>query len=270
VVQIHAATRQSYPTCTPILISAVIKTAFLPSAGLGKRLRPLTNRIPKPLLPVRGEPLIGHAMRHCTSIGIERFVVNTHHLPKSFDVAFPSGQWDGIPIDFVHEPVRLETGTGLRNLVEKLDLEEPLLVYNSDILTDLPLGPLLEAHEKKNRPLATLAISSCGPQLHISADSDGCLTAVRRSDPNQPGRSFQYLGVSIVEPGLIPFITETEPESLVHAWTRAIARHPGSIRVHAVSSGRWIDAGSLALYESLRENGLNADGVLRLGRPTAK
>ncbi len=248
----------------------MIKTAFLPSAGLGKRLRPLTNRIPKPLLPVCGDPLIVHAMRHCASIGIERFVVNTHHLPKSFDVAFPSGKWKEIPIDFVHEPVRLETGSGLRNAVKTLGLDEPLLIYNSDILADFALASLLGAHEQHNRPLATLAVGFNGPQLHVSADSDGFLTAVRRPDPNQTGQSFQYLGVSIVEPGLIPFITETEPESLVHAWTRAIAEDPRSVRVHPVSPGRWVDAGSLAIYESIKENGLNADGVLRLGGPTSK
>lgn len=243
----------------------MIKTVFLPSAGLGKRLRPLTSRIPKPLLPIRGEPLIVHAMRHCASAGIERFVINTHHLPESFDIAFPNREWNGIPIYFVHEPVRLETGTGLRNIIRELGLEEPLLIYNSDILTDLPLQPLIEAHESGENRLATLAVNSSGPHLHISADPEGRLTAVRRAEPEAGSAPYQYLGISVVETGLIDFIEEAEPESLVHAWTRAVTAHPASIRVHTAPSGRWVDAGTIAQYESLKDNGLDAEGVLRLG-----
>lgn len=243
----------------------MIRTAFLPSAGLGTRLRPLTDETPKPLLPVLGDPLIVHAMRHCEAVGIERFIVNTHHLPERFAEAFPGRMWNGIPIDFIHEPVRLETGTGLRNAFETLRLDEPLLVYNSDILTVLPLNRLLASHDNHPGSLATLAVSSHGPQLHVEADSAGRLTGVRRQQAEEaPGR-FQYLGISVVEPGLVQHISAHEPESLVHAWTRAIADDASAIRIAEMTAGKWADAGTAEQYEALRENGLNAKfGVLDL------
>ena len=69
----------------------MIRTAFILGAGLGTRLRPLTEECPKPLLPVGGRPLITFAMDHCLSVGVERFIVNTHHCPGAFDRAFPEG-----------------------------------------------------------------------------------------------------------------------------------------------------------------------------------
>ena len=92
----------------------MIRTAFILGAGLGTRLRPLTEECPKPLLPVGGRPLITYAMDHCLSVGIERFIVNTHHCPRAFDRAFPEKSWRGWPILFRHEPVLLDTGGGSR------------------------------------------------------------------------------------------------------------------------------------------------------------
>jgi NDP-sugar pyrophosphorylase family protein len=60
--------------------SHIIDTAFILGAGLGTRLRPLTERLPKPLLPVAGRPIITYAMEHLKGIGVRRFIINTHHL----------------------------------------------------------------------------------------------------------------------------------------------------------------------------------------------
>ncbi len=66
-----------------------VRKAFVLGAGLGTRLRPLTNVLPKPLLPIFGKPLITFALDHLRQIGIEQFWVNTHHLPEKFSAAFP-------------------------------------------------------------------------------------------------------------------------------------------------------------------------------------
>ena len=75
-----------------------LKTAFILGAGLGMRLRPLTEHCPKPLLPIGGRPVITYAMDHLLSIGVDRFIVNTHHCPEVFAEKFPdrsvAGQTD--------------------------------------------------------------------------------------------------------------------------------------------------------------------------------
>ena len=101
-----------------------INTAFLLGAGLGMRLRPLTQTCPKPLLPVRGRPIITYAMDHLLTVGVQRFIVNTHHCADVYRQTFPDGQWRGIPIIFRHEPVLLDTAGGLKNIEDLLKGDE--------------------------------------------------------------------------------------------------------------------------------------------------
>src|SRR4030095_1583561 len=94
----------------------VVRTAFILGAGLGTRLRPLTNRCPKPLIPVANKPLITWAFDHLLDGGIERFVVNTPHCAERYEAAFPDQAYQNVPILFRHEPEILETAGGIKNV----------------------------------------------------------------------------------------------------------------------------------------------------------
>ncbi len=122
------------------------KTAFILGAGLGTRLRPLTERIPKPLLEIGGRPIITYVMDHLLNVGVDRFIVNTHHCPEVYSEKFPDRQWRGVPVTFRHEPILLETAGGLKNIEDLLEEDEAILCYNGDVMTTLSLGKLLEAH----------------------------------------------------------------------------------------------------------------------------
>ena len=95
------------------MIETPVKTAFILGAGLGARLRPLTDTTPKPLLPVGGRPIITYAMEHLLTVGVERFIVNTHHLADLYLQVFPDGKWRGTPVIFRYEPNLLDTAGGL-------------------------------------------------------------------------------------------------------------------------------------------------------------
>src|SRR5512136_1430280 len=141
-----------------------LKTAFILGAGLGTRLRPLTDRCPKPLLEMGGRPIITYAMDHLRNAGVDHFIVNTHHCPKVYAERFPAGKWRGVPITFRHEPVLLDTAGGLKNIEDLLEEDEPIFCYNGDVITDLPLQRLRKAHEEM-RPEVTLALRSSGSLL---------------------------------------------------------------------------------------------------------
>ena len=99
----------------------MVKKAFVLAAGLGTRLRPLTDTLPKPLIPVGLKPLITFAFDHLIAdAGVEEFIVNTHHLAGAYAGAFPDGTYRGRPLHFRHEPVLLETGGGIRNVADLL------------------------------------------------------------------------------------------------------------------------------------------------------
>ena len=151
-------------------MSAPITKAFLLGAGLGTRLRPLTEALPKPLIPVFHRPLIHHALDHCLAAGIKEFAINTHHLPESWPATFPDSTYRDAPLSFFHEDVLLETGGGIKNIDPWIG-DEVLLVYNGDILTDLPLETLLATHAASGNK-ATLALRSEGPNCNVAVDGD--------------------------------------------------------------------------------------------------
>src|SRR5256885_231460 len=120
----------------------MITQAFVLGAGLGTRLRPLTDDLPKPLVPIFQKPLITFAFDHLAAAGVTSFVVNTHHLPAQFREQFVHGCYDDHPVALLHEPDRLETGGGIKNAQARLNTE-PFIVYSGDLLTDIPLAPLI-------------------------------------------------------------------------------------------------------------------------------
>jgi mannose-1-phosphate guanylyltransferase len=137
-----------------------IRTAFVMAAGLGKRLRPLTDCRPKPLIPIFNKPLITFALDHLIAAGVERFVINTHHLADRFDDFFATGSYRGYPVKLVFEPVLLETGGGIKNAEQWIG-REPFFVYSGDILTDIDLGALVDAHCRDGNEV-TMALRDTG------------------------------------------------------------------------------------------------------------
>src|SRR6184192_806472 len=124
---------------------AAITQAFVLAAGLGKRLRPLTDDLPKPLIPIFQKPLITFALDHLIAAGVQSFVINTHRLPSLFYEFFSGNAYDGHSVTLAHEPDLLGTGGGIKN-VENILGKEPFIVYSGDILTDVALEPLITEH----------------------------------------------------------------------------------------------------------------------------
>lgn len=229
-----------------------VTTAFVLGAGLGTRLRPLTDRCPKPLLPVQGRPLITHVLDHLRTVGIRRVIVNTHHCPDAYRRAFPEGQWQGLPLVFRHEPVLLDTGGGLKNIEDLLDPAEPLLVYNGDILSTLPLAELLSFHARQGGEVeATLALRSAGPLRNVNLNAQGRVCDVRDVLGNPGVRRCQFAGIWIVEP---PFLRRLErrPASIVTAWLEGIREKPGLVAGAILDGGLWYDVGSFEAYARIQ------------------
>jgi MurNAc alpha-1-phosphate uridylyltransferase len=121
-------------------------TAMVLAAGLGTRLRPLTETCPKPLIPVQGVPMIFRTLQAVAGSGVRRAVINTHHyaerLQAELTAARGQGQFGTLEIIFSHEPTLLETGGGIKHALPLLG-EGPILVLNSDAVWDEARTPLL-------------------------------------------------------------------------------------------------------------------------------
>jgi mannose-1-phosphate guanylyltransferase len=220
--------------------------AFVLGAGLGTRLRPLTDQLPKPLIPFFHRPLITRAFDHLRGAGIQEFIVNTHHLPERYAEAFPQAEYRGAPITFRHEPVLLETAGGIANIADLVG-DAPFIVYNGDILTDLPLAPLLEAHARSQN-LVTLVLRSHGASRHIAFDAaSGRVTDIRGKLGTGNSGTHQFTGIYAVSPQFLRHLTPGKIESVILPWLE-VMRQSGRIGGVVVDEGQWWDLGDRGSY----------------------
>jgi mannose-1-phosphate guanylyltransferase len=239
-----------------------VTQAFVLGAGIGERLRPLTEQLPKPLIPVFHRPLITYAFDHLHAAGVRRLVVNTHHLAQAYDAAFPEKMYREMPVAFRHEsPVRLETAGGIANVRDLLQ-EKPFLVYNGDILTDLPLEPLIREHEESGN-IVTLALRSRGPALHIAYDEAGRrVTDIRNKLETGNEGTHLFTGIYACSPAIHEWITPGKVESVIPIFLNMIR---AGVKVGAVvlDEGQWWDLGSRTQYLAAHAalNGMHGPAV---------
>ena len=227
-------------------MASAIQNAFVLGAGLGTRLRGLTARRPKPLIPICNQPLITFAFEHLLGAGVKKFVVNTHHRAEVYAEIFPEGTYRNVAVHFEHEPVLLETGGGIKN-VGRLLRDGTCIVYNGDILTDLPLAPAI-AHHRESGNEVTLVLRSQGGPLHIALDgSSGLVTDIRRLLGTVPGAEFLFTGISIIEPQFIDRIPAETKISVVPIFLEMI-RRGAKLGGIVIDDGHWWDLGTREQY----------------------
>ena len=234
----------------------IIKTAFILGAGLGTRLRPLTDNTPKLLLEIGERPIITYAMEHLRTIGIKRFIVNTHHCPDKYTKAFPEGSWQGIPITFRHEPMLLDTAGGIKNIEDLIEADERIIVYNGDIITNLPILPLLERHFALKTEV-TLALRSNGPLLNVNIDKDDYVCDMRHILKNQGIQSCLFAGIYIVEKSFLNRLQAGKVESIVLPLVEMIKENPRSVGSIIIDDGYWYDLGTIEEHEKLKKMGIS-------------
>ncbi len=227
---------------TPLPVSKSIKKAFLLGAGLGTRLRPLTDVLPKPLIPVFHRPLIEHTLDHCLAAGIEEFAINTHHLPGKWEEAFPGSSYCGAPITFFHEPVLLETGGGLKNIESWIN-GDPLLVHNGDILTSLELPRLLRTHSESPDPV-TIGLRGTGHEPHVAIAGNRVID-ISGLNGTAPG-THQFVGVYCVAPAFLDLIPPGQKISVIPAFLDLIRTNQLGACFH--DEGQWLDLGTRESY----------------------
>lgn len=229
-----------------------IKTAFILGAGLGTRLMPLTRDCPKPLLPLRGRPIITYAMDHLRRAGIERLIVNTHHRAEVYEQVFPGHAWRGIPIIFRHEPDLLDTGGGLKNIEELLEDGETLMVYNGDILTDIPLAELVDHHFRTGKE-ATLALRSHGSPRNVNLDAGGTICDFRQVLGDSGVRACLFTGVYIIEKSLLKRLKAGAKQDIIPVFIDMIREEPGAVAGVVIDGGQWTDIGTPESYQALND-----------------
>jgi mannose-1-phosphate guanylyltransferase len=226
--------------------------AMLLCAGLGTRLRPLTDLLPKPAVPLCGVPLAGWTLALLRAGGVRRAVVNTHHLPEEMaGAARAAAAALGLGLEISHEPKIAGTGGALREARRLLQGSDPLLLVNGDVLFDLDLEAALSAH-RASRALATMVLLPMPVgQSYASVEVDPGGAVRRIAGAYGPGGPalwpWHFSGVHVLSPELLEHLP-TEPFMAdVNRHVYPPLMESGRIRGH-VSSGYWNDLGTPARY----------------------
>jgi mannose-1-phosphate guanylyltransferase len=221
---------------------SLITQAFVLGAGLGTRLRPLTDDLPKPLIPIFQKPLITFALDHLCDLGVESFLINTHHLAAQFDRLFPDGNYAGRPLALVHEPDLLGTGGGIKNVEARLR-DEPFIVYSGDLLTDFDLAPLIEEHFRAGNDV-TLALRKTNLGASVALQ-DGRVVDIE-STYGHAGE-YDFANVSVWNPQIFPRIPAGRNISFIPIVVDWIGPG-GKIGGVVLDDRKWFNIGSRAEY----------------------
>lgn len=221
--------------------------AMIFAAGLGTRLKPLTDTMPKALVPLGGKPLLQWQVEKLREAGIRDIVVNVHHFPDQIIDAIRAHEGWGCRIQVSDErDCLLETGGGLRKAKALLGTDEPVLTCNVDILSNIDLKALLAAYDDS---ASLLVVSDRQTQRYLCFDVQQMLcgwTNIATGElKGQDGHQLAFSGMQILSPEALALL-DTMPEerfSLIDFYLRTMQRVP--FRAYVPSDYRMMDVGKI-------------------------
>lgn len=223
--------------------------AMILAAGLGTRLRPLTNIIPKPMLPLAGRPCMEYTIRLLKKYGVTDIMVNIHYLPEKITDYFGSGLDFGVNINYSLEKELLGTAGGLKK-VQNFFQSSPVLIISGDGLTDINLSDFFEFH-KKSKAIATLALKKVGdPQQYgVVKLKENAEIAVFQEKPKREEAisNFANTGIYLFQPEIFDHI----PQNTFYDFGKQVfpeLLEKGIPLAGFLMEGYWCDIGDLDIY----------------------
>jgi NDP-sugar pyrophosphorylase family protein len=222
----------------------MIRRAMVLAAGRGTRLAPLTDTVPKPLVPVAGRPFLEHILEFLRAGGVQEVVVNLHHLGHLIERHLGDGARFGLRVRYSWEDPILDTGGGIKR-AERLLAGEPFVVVNGDSLLELPLRELVERHRARGS-LVTMALRANPDAARygvIEVDADDRVRRVVGLPSGivpAPLRGFMFPGLHVFEPAVFAWMDADAAYSVIRVtYPRLLA---AGAAVHGfVTSARWVN-----------------------------
>ena len=221
--------------------------------GFGTRLRPLTNDIPKPMLPVAHRPMIVGLVERLALGGVTDVVLALGFKPEPFRAAFPDGRHSGVTIHYAVEPEPLDTGGAIAFAARSVGVDDTFVVVNGDIITDLSIADLIAAHEAFGGA-ATLHLSPVDDPAAfgvVETDDTGAVRRfVEKPAPGETDSNLINAGTYVFEPSVLDLIVAEQRVSVERVVFPALARD-GSL-FGLSTTDYWLDTGRPDQY--LRAN----------------
>ena len=224
--------------------------ALILAAGLGTRLKPITDTIPKALVEINGKTLLEHSFDHLKLNGVNEVIVNVHHFPDQIIAFLKKKKNFGMKVEVSDErEMLLDTGGGFKKASWFFEGGGPFLIRNVDVLTNMELAPMLAFHNK-HRPLATLAVRNRETSRYLLFSEKQELigwTNVTTREKKLSRKNFRQMhplafsGIQILDPQIIPLVSEEGRFSLITMYLRLARIH--RICGYTDNDSFWFDAG---------------------------
>jgi mannose-1-phosphate guanylyltransferase len=237
--------------------------AMILAAGLGTRLRPLTDDRPKALVEIAGRTLLEITLRRLSEFGVRDVIVNVHHFGEMV-VAYLEKSRFGMRIEISREDVLLDTGGGLKKAAWffQENADEPFFLHNVDVINTIDLGAMVKFHREHNA-LATVAVQERETSRYLLFDErnqlcgrragrDGLPEMVR---PSRETRALAFSGVHVISPRLLSMMAEAGAFSIISSYLR-LAGEGEKILAFRADEYYWRDLGTT---ESVAEAGRDVD-----------
>jgi mannose-1-phosphate guanylyltransferase len=237
--------------------------AMVLAAGLGTRLRPLTNDRPKALVEVCGRTLLEITLTRLRDVSIRDVIINVHHYADMVMDHVKAARNSGMHIEFSREDILLDTGGGLKKAAwffreganpssdrnAGTNKDEPFILHNVDIISNIDLQRMVEGH-KKSRALATLAVQKRKTSRYLLFDEHAQLCGRRlvKEEKTEIARPSEHLselafaGIHIISPRIFPLLTEESIFSIIPAYLR-LAAQGENIQAFRADEYYWRDLG---------------------------
>jgi NDP-sugar pyrophosphorylase family protein len=242
--------------------------AMILAAGLGTRLRPLTDDRPKALVEVAGRTLLEIALTRLRDAGVHDVIINTHHFAAMMAAYLKANQNFGMNIEISHEEVLLDTGGGLKKaahffLNDSANADAPFLLHNVDVISTIDLGRMVQFHTNQ-QALATLAVQDRKTSRYLLLDDRSVFCGRRSNDsspeivrPTEQTHALAFCGIHVISPRLLNMVSEEGTFSIITTYLRLAALGEKIVGFRA-DEYQWRDLGkpeSIAqAAEDLRRN----------------
>ncbi|MBB1488442.1 N-acetylmuramate alpha-1-phosphate uridylyltransferase MurU [Oceanospirillum sediminis] len=231
--------------------------AMILAAGLGTRMRPLTDHTPKPMLNAAGKPLLAHQLERLIKAGVNRIVVNTSYLAEQIEDYIAQNHW---PVDIAlsYEPEPLETAGGLQQALKQglLSDQEVILLVNGDIWCDYDLEQLKTAAAALSQGLllAHLVLTDNPPHnpdgdFRLSEPTEEISQVQNKISTRQDNRCYTFSGISLIHPALIPM---NQPPPIALGPLLRAATDQGQVSGEYYQ-GYWLDVGTPERLQQLSD-----------------
>jgi mannose-1-phosphate guanylyltransferase len=239
-----------------------MKALFL-AGGFGTRLKPITNDLPKPMVPIMGKPLLERNIENLKKHGVDEVVLSTCYKSHKIEKYFEDGRKLGIGISYISEDVPLGTAGAIKNAQSFFD--DTFLVFNADILSDIDISEMIRFHKEKGA-LATIAVTQVeNPSAYgvIEHDENGFITTFKeKPQPHESSSNLINAGVYIFEPELLEEIPSGRAVSIEREIFPMLLQKGFKLAAYNRCS-YWLDLGTPGKYLKAHKDILG--GTLKIG-----